>query len=88
MTTKPPPLLILNEPEASLHADLIAPLAELIAKASRDSQILVVSHSKPLVEAIKENCEAKVVDLISFEGQTEDRENRKGGTKRVWSFED
>ena len=88
MTTKPPPLLILNEPEASLHADLIAPLAELIAKASRDSQILVVSHSKPLVDAITEYCEAKVVDLVSFEGQTEDRETRKGGTKRVWSFED
>jgi predicted ATPase len=87
MTTKPPPLLILNEPEASLHSDLIAPLAELIAKASRDSQIIVVSHSKPLVEAISAQCEAKIVDLVSFDGQTEDRENRKGGTKRVWSFE-
>ena len=88
MTTKPPPLLILNEPEASLHADLIAPLAELITNASRDSQILVVSHSKPLVDAITEHCEAKVVDLVSFEGQTEDREKRQGGTKRVWTFGD
>jgi len=88
MTTKPPPLLILNEPEASLHSDLIAPLAELIAKASRDSQIIIVSHSKPLVEAISQHCEAKVVDLVSFEGMTEDRETRQGGTKRVWSFGD
>jgi predicted ATPase len=88
MTTKPPPLLILNEPEASLHADLIAPLAELIAKASSASQILVVSHSKPLVDAISAHCEAKVVDLVSFEGRTEDRNARNGGTKRVWSFDD
>jgi predicted ATPase len=88
MTTKPPPLLILNEPEASLHADLINPLAELIAKASSASQIIVVSHSKPLVDAISAHCEAKVVDLVSFEGQTEDREKRQGGTKRVWCFED
>ena len=88
MTTKPPSLLILNEPEASLHADLIAPLAELIVQASRDSQILIVSHSKPLVEAISQLCGAKVVDLVSFEGQTEDRESRQGGTKRVWTFGD
>jgi hypothetical protein len=44
--------------------------------------------TKPLVEAIKEHCEAKVVDLISFEGQTEDRETRKGGSRRVWTFGD
>jgi predicted ATPase len=88
MTTKPPPLLILNEPEASLHSDLIAPLAELIAKASAESQIIIVSHSKPLVQAITEHCEAKVVDLVSFEGRTEDREYRQGGTRRVWNFED
>ncbi len=88
MTTKPPPLLILNEPEASLHSDLIDPLAELIAKASRDSQIIIVSHSKSLVEAISRQCEAKVVDLVSYEGMTEDRESRQGGTNRVWNFED
>ncbi len=86
MTTKPPPLLILNEPEASLHSDLIAPLAELIAKASSVSLIIVVSHSKTLVKAISEHCEAKVVDLVSFEGRTEDREHRQGGTRRVWNF--
>lgn len=89
MTTKPPPLLILNEPEASLHPDLLAPLAGLIAKASRDSQIIVVSHSKSLVAAIVAGCEeAKVVDLVNFEGRTEDREDRQGGSRRVWSFED
>jgi predicted ATPase len=88
MTTKPPPLLILNEPEASLHSDLLDPLAEQIAKASQESQILVVSHSKRLVEAISEHCETKIVDLVSFEGQTEDREKRQGGTRRVWSFDD
>ena len=88
LTTKPPPLLIINEPEASLHADLIAPLAELIARASRDSQILVVSHSKHLVEAISDLCEAKIVDLVSHDGRTEDRNARSGGGGRVWDFGD
>lgn len=88
MTTKPPPLLILNEPEASLHADLIAPLAELIGKASRDSQIIVVSHSKALVEALREQCEAKVVDLVSHDGKTEERGARSDTGGRVWHFDE
>ena len=88
MTTKPPPLLILNEPEASLHADLIAPLAELIVKASQDSQVIIVSHSKALVEAITELCEKKVVDLVSHDGRTEDRNARSGSGGRVWEFGD
>ena len=31
--------MILNEPETSLHPDLLPPLARLIAQASRQSQI-------------------------------------------------
>ena len=30
LTPRPPELLVLNEPETSLHPDLVAPLAELI----------------------------------------------------------
>lgn len=86
MATKPPPLLILNEPEASLHADLIEPLAELIGKASQDSQIIVVCHSKALVEALKEQCEPKVVDLVSFKGKTEEKDARTDIGGRVWNF--
>jgi len=88
MTTKPPPLLILNEPEASLHPDLIPPLAELIARASTDSQILIVSHSKPLVEAISANCDAKIVDLISYKSQTRERIDGQENARQVWNFDD
>ncbi len=34
LSPRPPELMILNEPEASLHPDLLAPLARLIVKAS------------------------------------------------------
>ncbi|MCF3932347.1 AAA family ATPase [Acuticoccus sp. M5D2P5] len=54
MTPRPPPLLVLNEPETSLHPDLVAPLAGLIAAASADSQIIVVTHAAPLVAALRE----------------------------------
>jgi predicted ATPase len=52
LSPRPPPLLVLNEPEASLHPDVIAPLARLIAFASERGQVLVVSHAPALVDAL------------------------------------
>jgi predicted ATPase len=52
LSPRPAALLVLNEPETSLHPDLIEPLAALIVMASARSQIIVVSHSKPLVAAL------------------------------------
>ncbi|GLK68705.1 AAA family ATPase [Hansschlegelia plantiphila] len=54
MSPRPPALMILNEPETSLHPDLLAPLARLIAQGAERSQILVVSHAQPLVRALAE----------------------------------
>lgn len=51
-TTRPPGLLVLNEPETSLHRDLLPALAGLIADASRSTQILVVTHSPELIEGL------------------------------------
>lgn len=45
-----PPLMAVNEPENSLHPSLLGPLGRLIARASADTQIVVVTHSLPLVE--------------------------------------
>ena len=52
MTPRPPTLMVLNEPETSLHRDLLAPLARLIVRASAQSQVIVVTHAAPLVEAL------------------------------------
>ena len=52
LTPRPPALMILNEPESSLHPDLLPALARLIVRASHRSQIIVVSHSSPLVSAL------------------------------------
>ena len=49
-----PELMVLNEPEASLHGDLIEPLARLLRHAARTTQIVVVSHSQALVDALDE----------------------------------
>jgi predicted ATPase len=69
MTPRPPPLLVLNEPETSLHPDLIAPLGRLIAKASQESQLIVVTHAAALVEMLRDAGGA-VYELVKEAGET------------------
>ncbi|WP_076263263.1 AAA family ATPase [Intrasporangium flavum] len=52
LTVDPPPLLVLNEPETSLHPDLVPPLARLVRRASERTQVMVVSHSAALVREL------------------------------------
>ncbi len=54
LTPRPPELMILNEPETSLHPDLLAPLGRLIATAAERSQVLVVTHAAGLTAALRE----------------------------------
>jgi predicted ATPase len=54
LTPRPPELLVLNEPETSLHPDLLPALARLIAGAAKRSQVLVVSHATRLIAALEE----------------------------------
>jgi len=39
LTPRPPSLMVLNEPETSLHADLLPALARLIIRASQRSRV-------------------------------------------------
>jgi predicted ATPase len=55
LTPRPPALMVLNEPETSLHPDLPPPLARLIAQAAKRSQLVVVTHSPRLIEALLEH---------------------------------
>lgn len=52
LSPRPPALLCLNEPEASLHPDLLAPLAGLLLRASRSAQLWVTTHSPALAAAL------------------------------------
>ncbi len=52
LSPRPPSLMVLNEPEASLHPDLIEPLARLVGAASALAQVVVVSHAPALVAAL------------------------------------
>ena len=70
LSPRPPGLMVLNEPETSLHPDLLAPLARLIGQASEFTQIVVVSHSAPLITALSEQRDTRLVELIKDFGET------------------
>ncbi|WP_295122819.1 AAA family ATPase [uncultured Leifsonia sp.] len=53
LSPRPPKLLVVNEPETSLHPDLVLALGSLIVAASRDAQTVVVTHSAPLIDAVR-----------------------------------
>jgi predicted ATPase len=53
LTPRPPELLVLNEPETSLHPDLLPALAALISTAAERAQVVVVTHARPLVRALE-----------------------------------
>ncbi|MCA1401907.1 AAA family ATPase [Bradyrhizobium sp. BRP56] len=65
-----PPFIALNEPETSLHPSLLAPLARLIAKASRRADIWIVTHSEPLMEALRSESSVPLRRVIKAKGAT------------------
>lgn len=67
---RPPELLVLNEPEASLHPRVLEPLARQIIAAAKRSQVIVVSHAAALVDAISSARDAVRIELAKEDGQT------------------
>ena len=65
-----PPFLALNEPEASLHPGLLAPLARMIAKAANRAQVLVVTHPEQLAASIAAAGAVKVRTVLKQDGAT------------------
>jgi predicted ATPase len=70
LTPRPPELLVLNEPETSLHPDLLGALAGLIAQAASSSQVVVVTHSPKLIEALTSGADTHLIELIKQNDQT------------------
>ncbi|WP_328646230.1 AAA family ATPase [Amycolatopsis sp. NBC_00348] len=70
LSPRPPELLVLNEPETSLHPDLLPALASLIAVAAKETQVVVVSHAQPLIRALSEIAEVGEVELEKEYGET------------------
>lgn len=70
LSPRPPQFMALNEPENSLHEDLLPALARLIAEASQFSQIWVTSHSPKLARLIAQHTPVNHLQLRQTEGET------------------
>lgn len=86
LSPRPPGLLVLNEPETSLHPQLTGALARLIAAAAGRTQIVVVTHSAALVDAL----EAEASETVRHELVKELGETRVDGqgllTRPTWDW--
>ena len=70
LTPRPPGVLVLNEPETSLHPDLLPALGRLIARAAERSQIIVVSHASRLVASLEHERDCHSIVLEKHLGET------------------
>jgi predicted ATPase len=71
LTPRPPAMMVLNEPETSLHPDLIPALSRLIIKAAETIQVWVVTHSPALTSGLLQDSEAHLIELHKELGQTQ-----------------
>jgi predicted ATPase len=70
LSPHPPALLALNEPETSLHPDLLEPLAHQMIAASHHSQLWVVTHSEKLAQLVEELSGEAAIRLELSGGET------------------
>jgi predicted ATPase len=70
LSPRQPTLLALNEPETSLHPDLIDSLARLIVLASQHTQLWITTHSQPLANRIEKYSGVPKIQLEMKNGET------------------
>jgi predicted ATPase len=70
MAYRLPPFVALNEPESSLHPDMMASLARMIVRAAERTQVWLVTHSERLAELVGRSPAAKVRRVEKREGAT------------------
>ncbi len=67
---RPPGLMVLNEPETSLHAEVLPALNRLMVTAAERSQVVVVTHARGLVDDLV-GAGALHHELVKPYGETE-----------------
>ena len=73
LSPRPPQLLVLNEPENSLHPQLLPALAELVVSAARRTQVVLITHSERFLAALRgaaEGIELSELELVKELGET------------------
>jgi predicted ATPase len=74
LSPRPPRLIGLNEPETSLHPDVLPALARLIADVAKQTQVWMVTHAYRLAEDVTSRFGTRPVGLVMRSGATETQE--------------
>jgi predicted ATPase len=77
--------MVLNEPETSLHPDVLPPLARLILAAAQHTQIIVVSHAQHLIGLLTAEPICTHLQLLKSFGETT-VEGSSSFNKPKWSW--
>jgi len=85
LTPRPPELMVLNEPETSLHPDLLPALGRLIARTAGRSQVAVVSHAPKLIEELSKQPDCHFIQLEKTFGETRISEHA-GSVAMSWQW--
>lgn len=70
LTPRPGELIVCNEPETSLHRDLLPALARLITRAATRTQVIVVTHDARLAELLEDEADTTTIRLDKQAGET------------------
>lgn len=70
MSYRLPALVALNEPEASLHPQMLPALADMIANAAERTQVWIVTHSRDLAELVRQRSGARIRTVVRVDGAT------------------
>lgn len=70
MAYRLPPFVALNEPESSLHPDLMEPLGRMVAQAAERTQVWLVTHSERLAQAIDKTGAGAIRTVRKKDGAT------------------
>jgi predicted ATPase len=69
LSPRPPSLMVLNEPETSLHPDLLVPLATMMRAAAAVTQVVVVTHSQAMRQQLDTDGSSEI-ELFKEWGET------------------
>ena len=61
LSSKPPPVICIEEPELGLHPDAVAMLADILVDASSRTQLIVTTHSDALLSGLTDNADSVLV---------------------------
>jgi len=68
-SSKPPPLIAIDEPETGLHPSMLPLVAEFAADAARRTQVILTTHSPQFLNAFQNR--ADIVTVVEYrEGKT------------------